>query len=327
MTAEFRTESFDNNRAADQRLNFDAWDRQASPVMQSINSRSSWSTADSTLVAQGVLPPSMELLQSFHSAEVVQDKTKIALNADLEAGLNAVIPQYLIPVAEQIWKQTEHPLAGIEKKLMDETTASNPRAWEQAISSFPQLKDVPANLMKAYVRNELAFYDRNDLGDDYLAAQGVSLDLPGRRGEDATLGMSQISPAGVRKFEHKYPQLKEFLAQKGYAGHEEKALLDPECVPMIVAAKTASLIDDMKKHHVPITQESLAYAYNPDVYSYSNGHGGRDHKALSGAYVHSSHAVHWDQHKDLYANQPGIVSASDHVKNVTHQLDLIEQGQ
>jgi single-stranded DNA-binding protein len=94
----------------------------------------------------------------------------------------------------------------------------------------------------------------------------------------------------------------------------------------IVAAKTVSVVEDMNKHHVPITTESLAYAYNPDVFSYSNNQGGRDYKALYSAEIHASHAVHWDQRKEMYANKPEIITASKHIKNVMHQLDLLEPG-
>lgn len=62
--------------------------------------------------------------------------------------------------------------------------------------------------MKAYTLNETAHYDRFDWIDDILATRGKLSDTPGRKAEDATLGLSQISPKGVREFESKYPQFK-----------------------------------------------------------------------------------------------------------------------
>ncbi|MBZ0187393.1 MAG: hypothetical protein K8F91_14195 [Candidatus Obscuribacterales bacterium] len=76
----------------------------------------------------------------------------------------------------------------------------------------------------------------------------------------------------MREFEERYPKFKEFLESKGYIGpgHEKAALLDPECAPMIVAAKTTSIIEDMQTHGIEKPSlEQIAYAYNPDVYSFS----------------------------------------------------------
>lgn len=82
------------------------------------------------------------------------------------------------------------------------------------------------------------------------------------------------------------------------------------------SAKTATIVDDLKRHHVPVTNETVAYGYNPDVYSYSDGHGGRTYKTLYDAQVLASHAAHWDQRKEYYANNQAVLSASDQVKNV-----------
>jgi hypothetical protein len=218
----------------------------------------------------------------------------------------------------RLWT-TDRPLAAFENKIMSDTTRGNPHAWEDAKAAFPQLDKISVSIMQAYTRNEIANYNRFDLKDDMDAATGKVMSLPGRPGDQATLGIEQISPKGVREFEEKYPQLKKFLESKGYTGpgHEQAALLDPECAPMIVAAKTASIVEDMQKHGIEQpTSEQIAYAYNPDVYSYLNVHGGTECKALYGFDIKTSAAFHPEQRKEYYANRPEVIAASEHIKNV-----------
>ena len=206
---------------------------------------------------------------------------------------------------------SEHPLKGMEGTLMQATAANNPRAWEEAQAAFPQLKGVSPALMQAYVRNELNNYGFEDHKQDVAAIAGID--------HGWTLGMTQITTQGIHKFEKQYPQFHKFLESKGYTGpgHELKALLDADCVAMIVAAKTTSLVDDLRKHHIEHpTNEQLAYAYNPDVYSFSDGHGGKVYKAMYHPDVEISKAQHWDQQKEYYANRPEVLRASAHIQNV-----------
>jgi hypothetical protein len=234
-----------------------------------------------------------------------------------QIGITKETTMAAVEIAQQILSHwtSEHPIAGQESALMQATIADNAHAWGDAKSAFPQLQNVSEPLMKAYVRNELAYYDGNDWMDDLAAKSGHLRD------QTATLGMSQISPKGVREFEERYPQLKSFLADKGYGpGQEAQALLDPSCVAMIVAAKTASIVDDMNKHGIKEpTNAQLAYAFNPDVYSYSED-GSRKYKTMYQAEVKLSNAVHWDQKKEYYANKPKVIDNSEQVKHVLSWL-------
>lgn len=231
--------------------------------------------------------------------------------------LPTLLPDFAMRAAMQVWENSDMPLEGSEKQLMDSLTQSNPKAWEQAKDAFPQLANVSIDLMKAYTLNEINHYDRNDWIDDMAVAAGHPVDLPGRGKHDSTLGLSQISPKGVEQFERQYPQLKQFLNSKGYGpGKEALALLDPDCVPMIVAAKTASIVHDMQNHGIKHpTTEQIAYAYNPDVYSYSE-HGHKTYKSLYQGEVYASKAQHWDQQKEYYAKSGDVIGASKHIKNV-----------
>lgn len=217
----------------------------------------------------------------------------------------------------------EHPLAEYENEIMAQTSKKNPSAWQDAKSAFPQLANVSVDIMRAYTRNEIANYDRFDLKDDIEAAKGQISSNPLRSPDLATLGISQISPKGVREFESRYPQFKAFLEEKGYtgAGHELAALLDRECAPIIVAAKTASIVEDMQKHGIEKpSAEQIAYAYNPDVFSYSDGKGGKIFKALYHPEIEISKAMHSDQIKEYYAKDPRVVWASKHIRNVMRYM-------
>jgi hypothetical protein len=212
------------------------------------------------------------------------------------------------------------PFKHKEKEELAKTTKADKQAWEHAHDAFPETAGVPTKLMEAYTLNEIKFYHLDDQVQDLLAANGHD--------GGWTLGLAQITTKGVREFEEKYPQLKKFLKDHGYGpGQEMKALLDPACVPMIVAAKTATIVEDLNKHHVPITAETVAYGYNPDVFSYSNNKKGRDYVAIYGRdHIEASNSLHPDQKKEYYANAPAVVHASKHIKNVLNALEELDSS-
>ncbi|MBZ0189088.1 MAG: hypothetical protein K8F91_22780 [Candidatus Obscuribacterales bacterium] len=288
------------------------------------------------LIAANVVPnvPNLEQMQEYEETQtdvpqgnlaqaleydgrpptLIINPTDLGLTPEVGKALNDAIGELL-----KVWTK-DHPLADQESAIMADTTKRNPQAWENAKGLFPQLKDVSVDIMKAYTRNEIANYDRMDLKDDIDAARGSTGSLPGRPAERATLGISQISPKGVREFEERYPEFKKFLENKGYTGpgHEVAALLDPECAPIIVAAKTASIMEDMQKHGLEKPSlEQIAYSYNPDVYSFSDGRGGeRTYKTMGHPEIELSKMMHPDQRKEYYANDPRVIAASAHIHNV-----------
>jgi hypothetical protein len=254
----------------------------------------------------------------FGNYDIYGNKPMLAENfTGYDQTLPTLLPDFAIKAAIQVWDNSDKPLQGSEKQLMASLTQSNPRAWDQARDAFPQLANVPTDLMKAYTLNEINHYDRNDWIDDMAAAAGHPVDLPARGKKDSTLGLCQISPKGVEQFEHQYPQLKQFLNNKGYGpGQEARALLDPECVPMIVAAKTAAIVQDMQDHDIKHpTVEQIAYAYNPDVYSYLE-HNHKVYKPLYQGEIYTSKAQHWDQQKEYYAKSSDVIATSKHIRNV-----------
>ena len=288
--------------------------------------------AEKTLIASNITPnvPNLEQKQQYQDVQSDSEQPKIAQNFEYDGRPPTLLPDFAIKASIEIWDATERPLLGSERLLMKSITATDPQAWENAAKLFPQqLSAVPMSLMKAYTLNEINHYDRWDWADDLLAAAGSLRDSPTRKAEQATLGLAQISPKGVHEFEVRYPQLQRFLAAKGYSGpgHEAKALLDPECVPMIVAAKTASIVEDLHKRGIKHpTSEQIAYAYNPDVYSYSDGKDSKEYKSLYQLEVTASNVLHRDQVKEYCANSKDVINASKHIHNVMDLKKGIESG-
>jgi len=196
-----------------------------------------------------------------------------------ESARNFLLDKQIVRVAQPMdgsllklqAEKVAFPFRGQEDVRLAQCSQDNPKAWSEAFEAFPSLKnylsaEACVNLMRALVRNELHHYDPKDgLGD--MAAK---LGLP----TDETLGYAQITSVGVKDFEKRYPQLARYLAASGYEGQEGRALQDPKCVPMIVAAKLMSEVDVLKHakdvlrpgHAVEINVRSLAYTYNADVY-------------------------------------------------------------
>ncbi len=262
--------------------------------------------------------PKLEFVGQAPPVNGEPTEPKIAQAFDGNMPPPTLMPSFIIQAGIEVWESSNKPLEGSEMKALGSTKSANPRAWEDAAAAFPQLQGVSVNIMKAYTLNETHHYDRHDWLDDLAAANGKLIDIPLRKAEDATLGLSQISPKGVHTFEDRYPQLKKFLESNGYSGpgHEANALLDPDCVAMIVAAKTASLVEDMRKQGIMHpSNEQLAYAYNPDVYSYLEN-GSKKYRALYQGEVYTSKLQHWEQKKEYYANNPEVIAASKHIKNV-----------
>jgi hypothetical protein len=168
------------------------------------------------------------------------------------------------------------PYRGFEDQKLADCIKDNPQAWNQAFESYPKLQQYlsepeSTRLMQALVRNELHWYDAKDKAGDRAAQAG-------HPNPTETLGYAQITPKGVQEFESGVingqrvreadNNLTQFLASKGYSGpgHEARALEDPSCVPMIVAAKLNTLVQAYEKSDTTINARTLAYGYNADVY-------------------------------------------------------------
>ena len=222
------------------------------------------------------------------------------------------------------------PYRGTEDSHLAECTIANPAAWSEAFQAFPELvkylsAETASKLMKALVRNELHNYDVKDRMGDEKSHHGYI-------NPRETLGYAQIAPIGVTKFCAKYPQLQEFLAKHGHSGQkaEASALLDPKCVPMIMAAKLQSEVDDFKHtsdkmrpgKSVEINARSLAYAYNADVYY--NPKTPENPDLHANVLPKAKELEHVRGYEKAYpTSDERVLSKSEHLKNVERQLRFL----
>jgi len=215
-----------------------------------------------------------------------------------------------------LFRDVEKPFEGFEDDLLSLTVRTDQFSWLRVFSFFPQLNGLSAELLRAYVRHNLCGYTRNQLIDDYLVSTGQ------HSRHDVPLGFAQITSAKVLQLEKLFPQLASFFAGAGYIGpaHENLVLLDPSCVPILVAAYVASLVDELAEHGFEINDWTIAYAFHPDVYAHTEDGDVTVYEVLEGLDVSLSKVKHWDQHLEFYAENDQIITASRQVKRIVAQL-------
>ncbi|MBX9950589.1 MAG: DUF5320 domain-containing protein [Candidatus Obscuribacterales bacterium] len=243
-----------------------------------------------------------------------QPSTPVAVNASLDLHPQAL--PWLISDGVCLFRDAEQPFEGFEDRLLALTTRVDQFAWLRVFSFFPELNGLSAELMRAFVRGNLCAYTRNKLIDDYLVSTGQ------HSRHDVPLGFAQITAAKVLQLEQEFPQLASFFAGAGYVGaaHESLVLLDPTCVPIIVAAYVSSLVDELNREGIEVNDWTIAYAFHPDVYVHSDGGEGTVYEVLEGIDVSLSKVKHWDQHLEFYAENDAIISNSQQVKRIVAQL-------
>jgi hypothetical protein len=222
------------------------------------------------------------------------------------------------------------PYRGFEDQRLADCTKDNPQAWNQAFESYPKLQQYLSEqygtqLMKALVRNELHWYDAKDKAGDQAAQAG-------KPNQTETLGYEQITPKGVQEFESgvingqkvREPDtnLTKFLASKGYSGpgHEAKALEDPSCAPMIVAAKLNTLVQAYEKSGTAVNARTLAYGYNADVYYNPSHPSGFHAAAYPGASAVESRLGNV---KAFPTDSEAALKESIHLRNVEAQMKQV----
>lgn len=229
---------------------------------------------EQALIASNITPniPNFEQKQQYQDIQSDSPQPKIAQYPDGYMPPPTLVPSFEQLGLDQIWHglaavqhQVKHQFRGHIGEMMN---AIPDHAWSNAYNKFPQFKEVgltekqATELMQAIARNELFFYDLGDaLDDKSMRETGKPMQYPfkDRPAGAATLGVSQISLDGVKKFEGEFPSQ---MAQ--YAGREAEALLDPRQAPMMIAAVLAHNIRDYKGHYA-INEGTLAYSFNPDV--------------------------------------------------------------
>ncbi|MBC7996957.1 MAG: hypothetical protein IAF58_03380 [Leptolyngbya sp.] len=217
---------------------------------------------------------------------------------------------------ETLFQNTENPFEGFEDKLLALCTRADGYAWHRAISFYPQEEGLSPDLLKAFVRRNLMLYTRNGLIEDYLISTGQ------HSRHDVPIGFAQLTSGKVLQLEEQYPVLAAFFAGAGYIGaaHESLVLLDPTCVPAITATLVASIVDDLVANNIAVNDWTVAYALNPDVYSFEIGEGARKYAVLEGLDVSLSKVKHWDQRLETRAFNDEIVSVSQQIKFIVAQI-------
>ncbi len=264
-------------------------------------------TEEQILLASNIVSsaPNVERMEQYQEIQSDSEKTKVAQYSDSFMSPPTLVPspeqlglQPIIDVmtdkiavkAEQQWNPYRGEIDSEMRKIPEDR-------WHQAYEAFPQFKKAGLNekqtveIMQAIVRNELYNYDAADKEADEAVKAGKTplLAVLKIKSEEAlTLGISQLSTKAVHEREKEYPN------QVDFKNNEEKALLSPDNVPILVAATLVHNIEMYQRHKIPITEKSLAYSYNPPA-------------------------------KHILPNEADLKS-SFHVKNVMHQLDIIRHS-
>lgn len=179
----------------------------------------------------------------------------------------------------------QFPYKGVEFSHLSTCAQASSKVWKNAYLSYPKLRDTlplkdASVLMKALVLNEIQGYTPKLIKRD-TDAQNKTVSAQSLE----TLGYAQMTPKSVHDLEHglsggkksrtELTQLTHYFSTRGHRGegHEAKALLDPTCVPMIVAAKLEALIEAYEKSldkfsnkPMRVDMETLAYGFKPDVF-------------------------------------------------------------
>jgi hypothetical protein len=179
----------------------------------------------------------------------------------------------------------EFPFKGVEFSHLSKCAQASAKVWKNAYLSYPRLRETlllkdASVLMKALVLNEIHNYSPKLIKRDAEA-----LENPIRAQSLEPLGYAQMTPKSVHDLEQgmvggkkaraELTQLSYYFSTRGHTGegHEARALLDPTCVPMIVAAKLETLLETYEKsldrfsnQPMRIDMETLAYGFKPDVF-------------------------------------------------------------
>lgn len=220
------------------------------------------------------------------------------------------------------------PYRGLEDFKLAECSKENPSAWEDAFAALPTLKEVglTPDHLRAVVRNELHWYDFLDVGSDNESKKGNP--------QENTLGPTQITPKGIREFNRAVPEFKKFLDDKGFKvpGDEQKILEDPSCVPMITAAKMASMIKIYQAHNqnhpdqpVDINPKSLIYGYNADVQRL-NQNGRMTYESMTDLEAASKQKLGYNLEKVHPSSDPDVLNTSKHLRRVLNQLEIVRKS-
>lgn len=281
------------------------------------------SKEDGALVASGL----GDVHTDFESGRVMEPVMDAAGTI-----LKDVAGSYVDKAKEEVRETLDaatHPYRGKEDEILDSITKDDPDLWKKAYEAHPKLKEYLTReeaelLSKGITRNELTFFDLKDSID------GNTDDL------NTTIGYSQLSQKAVNDLQGVSPALKELLKGRGYEQDAKRALEDPECVPMLVAAKLESLcllyekskdatqLRDDRMEAVKPSVDSLAYGYNADVYFDPKKEKREYHSNDCGSYGKKYELAIGNLKAFPTANREALAE-SKHLSHVKEQMRIIEE--
>ncbi len=158
-------------------------------------------------------------------------------------------------------------------KVLESRTEEKPSTFfhsaslhKEVISKFKHLnryvKD-PVALLKRFLNNETKYLTPEDRVQDFLAGFGFIYS------QSSTVGPAQISTRALSELRNQFAHLDEYVLGKGFANKAEdnqKALLDYEVSMAAAAAILEKIVLIYQKHNIEVTEKSLVYGYNPDVW-------------------------------------------------------------
>lgn len=221
-------------------------------------------------ISKDARPEDFEDLQGLYSIMYMERKAERYLPRDPNTPPG---PDDTMTAGNKPYDKTEgfvFPFRGKEAEKLAEVTKSEPKAFLNAAAMFKDLSKYmfAPHLLRQLVGNEIHYYDPIDIDRDKSAREGKI------KSERHTYGFTQISISAVKLYVLEFPILRQYFERKKHIGpnYEIKALLDPECAPMIVAAVCEHHLKLWKDQNnddgvpIPISEKALAYGYNPDVY-------------------------------------------------------------
>jgi hypothetical protein len=149
-------------------------------------------------------------------------------------------------------------------------TPLNLDACEKAYNAFGLGQmNLPHDLVPGLIWNELLHRKPEDAAQEARVTKGEAQD------PTTSIGPGQIQIRNIQMLAEKYPQLKQF-------GDPVKAAMEPATAPFFVAAYVANEVEGINLYNqqhskepgfkpIPINADTLAYRYNPDVYSDDKG--------------------------------------------------------
>lgn len=221
-------------------------------------------------ISKDARPEDFEDLQGLYSIMYMERKAERYFKRDPNAPSS---PDDTMTAGNKAYDKTEgfvFPFRGKEAEKLAECTKTEPKAFLTAAALYKDLSRYmwAPRLLRQLVGNEIHYYDPIDIERDKNAREGVI------KSNSHTFGYTQISINAVKLYVLEFPILRQYFERKNHVGldYEIRALLDPQCAAMIVAAVCEHHLklwkgqDNEDGVPIPINERTLAYGYNPDVY-------------------------------------------------------------